>query len=65
MSTSTASRRSCHSIPPGQTTCFLDVRAADLQEEMAEQACRSVSSDEGGGNSANIAASGREQSNAA
>ena len=38
---------------------ILDVRAADLQEEMAEQRFfRFVSSDEDGGNPANIAASG-------
>ena len=34
-----------------------DVRAADLQEEMAEHAFRSARSDEDGGNRANIAAS--------
>jgi hypothetical protein len=37
---------------------ILDVRAADLREELAEHAFRFASSDEGGGNPANIAASG-------
>jgi hypothetical protein len=44
---------------------ILDVRAADMQEEMAEQLFRSVSSDEDRGNTANIAASGSEQSHTA
>jgi hypothetical protein len=35
-----------------------DVRAADLQEEMAEHAFRSAISDDAGGNPATIAASG-------
>jgi hypothetical protein len=47
------------------TTSDFDVRAADLQEEMAEHAFRSVRSDEDGGYPANIAASGSEQSNTA
>jgi hypothetical protein len=32
MSTSTASRRSCHSIPPGQTSCFANF-AASVREQ--------------------------------
>jgi hypothetical protein len=43
---------------------ILDVRAADMQG-MAEQLFRSVSSDEDRGNTANIAASGSEQSHTA
>jgi hypothetical protein len=35
---------------------ILDVRAADLEEEMTNNAFRSVISDEDGGNQANIAA---------
>ena len=42
----------------GRSRRILDVRAADLQEEMAEQRFfRFASSDEDGGNPANIAAS--------
>jgi hypothetical protein len=40
------------------TSADFDVRAADLQEEMAEHAFPFRRSDEDGGNPANIAASG-------
>jgi hypothetical protein len=44
---------------------ILDVRAADLQGDGGTTLFRSIISDEDGGNPANIAASGSEQSNTA